>query len=143
MHQPHPWREVRALTHVVVHFVELRPGLWGATDGHERIWIDHRLGQVERRCTLVHELEHLRRGHHSCQDERTERAVRAAAARRLLPDPRVIAEALVWARCDIEAAADELWVTEDVLVHRLDRRHLHPLETAYIDARLTAFEAGA
>lgn len=127
---------------MVVHFDELRPGLWGATDGEHTIWLDQRLGQVERRCTLAHELEHVRRGHRGCQDDATEGHVDRAAARWLLPDPHLIAEALVWARGDIAAAAEELWVTVDTLRHRLDVRHLHPAERMIIVNRINALEGG-
>lgn len=140
---PHPWRDLRALAHVVVHHVDLHPGVWGAGDGHSRIWLDRRLGQVERRCTLAHELEHLRRGHRGCQDEATEATVVAAAARSLLPDPRAVAEALVWARGDVGEAADELWVDEATLRARLDARHLHPAERAIIVERINKLEVGA
>lgn len=143
MHLPHPWRDLRALAHVVVHHVELRPGVWGAGDGHSRIWLDRRLGQAERRCTLAHELEHLARGHRGCQDPATEATVCAAASRYLLPDPHAVADALVWARGDLEVAADELWVDEPTLRARLDARHLHPAERAIIVARINALEVGA
>lgn len=143
MHLPHPWRDLRALAHVVVHYVELHPGVWGVGDGESRIWLDHRLGQVERRCTLAHELEHLYRGHHGCQDAAAEAVVAAAAARYLLPDPHVVADALVWAHGDVEAAADELWVDEPTLRARLDARYLRPGERAIIVARISALEVGA
>lgn len=143
MHPPHPWRDLRALAHVVVHHVELHPGVWGVGDGESRIWLDRRLGQVERRCTLAHELEHLHRGHHGCQDAAVEAVVAAAAARYLLPDPNVVADALVWAHGDVEAAADELWVDELTLRARLDARYLRPGERAVIVARISALEVGA
>ncbi|WP_181010091.1 ImmA/IrrE family metallo-endopeptidase [Ornithinimicrobium sufpigmenti] len=132
----HPWRELRALTHVVVHWHELHPGEWGATDGRHRIWIDHRLGQAERRCTLAHELEHIRRGHRGCQPPAVEAVVEAAAARRLIPDPHALADALVWARGCRATAAEELWVDEPTLEARLDPVHLHPAERAILVARV-------
>ncbi len=92
--------------------------------------------QVERRCVLAHELEHRRRGHTSCQPAAVERRVQAAAARFLLPDPHVVAEALVWSRCHIGEAADVLWVTPRVLEHRLDPHHLHPAERVVIARKL-------
>jgi hypothetical protein len=54
MQTPHPWRELRLLKRLALHWQELRPGMWGATDG-ERIWMDPRQLQVESRCTLAHE----------------------------------------------------------------------------------------
>ena len=143
MHFPHPWRRLRDLSHVVVSWRDDLPEpMLGASEG-DRIWIREGLKQVERRCVLAHELEHRDRGHRGCQPEPVEASVRAAAARWLLPDPHVVADALVWARGDLEAAADELWVTERVLRHRLDARHLHPAERAIIVARINELEAGA
>lgn len=132
----HPWRELAALTHIVVQWAHLAPGVWGLNDGRRRIWLDRRLGQAERRCTLAHELEHLRRGHLGCQPPAVERSVDAAAARRLIPNPHTLADALVWARGDMAAAAEELWVDEPTLEARLDPRHLHPAERAILRGRL-------
>ena len=141
MPMPHPWRALRALSDVRLHWRDDMPAsLRGATDG-QRIWMRDDMTQVERRCVLAHELEHVRRGHSSCQPEAVEAVVRSAAARYLLPDPREVAEALVWAR-DMAEAADALWVTERVLRHRLDARHLHPAERAIIVARVDALESG-
>ncbi|WP_169701905.1 ImmA/IrrE family metallo-endopeptidase [Janibacter terrae] len=143
MHLPHPWRRLRDLHHVVVSWRDDLPEpLLGASEG-DRIWLRSNLKQVERRCVLAHELEHHDRGHEGCQPEPVEAAVRAAAARWLLPDPHGLADALVWAHGDIEAAADELFVTPRVLRHRLDARHLHPAERAIIVRRINELEAGA
>lgn len=142
MQMPHPWRSLRALTHVRLHWRDDMPDyLLGATDG-ERIWMRSDLTQVERRCVLAHELEHVRRRHSDCQPEPVEAAVRAAAARYLLPSPHVVADALVWAGGDMDEASDVLWVTERVLRHRLDARHLHPAERAIIVQRINALEVG-
>lgn len=141
MHVPHPWRALRAMTDVRLHWRDdMPPALRGATDG-EHVWLRSGMSQVERRCVLAHELEHVRRGHTSCQPDSVESTVQSAAARYLLPDPHVVAEALVWAR-DMAEAADALWVTERVLRHRLDPRHLHPAERAIITARVAALEEG-
>lgn len=134
MSHPHPWRELRRLSHLAVHWVHLPPRIWGATDG-TRIWMDPRQSQVERRCTLAHELEHIRRGHRSCQTPAVERSVRHAAARYLVPDPHDLADALIWARGDLAEAADQLWVDQPTLTARLDAVHLHPAERALIVAR--------
>lgn len=143
MSTPHPWRALRELEYVVLSWRDdLPPYLRGASDGR-RIWMRSDLTQVERRCTLAHELEHVRAGHRDCQPEAVERQIRNRAARFLLPDPHVIAEALVWASGDVAEAADVLWVTSGTLRHRLDERHLHPAERAVIVARLSRLEEGA
>lgn len=137
MHSYHPWRELRALTHVIVTWVHLPHGVWGLTDGGHRVWLDARLGQAERRATLAHELEHIRRGHHGCQPPAVEASVEHHAARRLIPDVHVLADALVWARGHLGEAADELWVDEPTLRARLDPTHLHPAEKEILRRRLT------
>ncbi|GGL27408.1 ImmA/IrrE family metallo-endopeptidase [Phycicoccus endophyticus] len=116
---------------------DLPPYLLGATDG-ERIWMRSDLSQVERRCVLAHELAHLEHGHSTCQPGPVEDAVDRYAARYLLPDPRVIADALVWAGMRFDEAADVLWVTERLLRVRLDPSHLHPAELAIIRERVAA-----
>lgn len=130
----HPWRELRTAEQIEVHFIDLPAGMWGAVNGNT-MWIDRGLSQVERRCTIAHELEHHRRGDTGCQPEKIEAQVRAAAARRLLPDPHLLADALVWAR-DLAEAADTLWVDQPTLHARLDPRHLHPAERAIILRRI-------
>lgn len=143
MHHPHPWRRLRELEHVALHWTEDLPDyLRGVTDG-ERVWMRSDLSQVERRCVLAHELEHIRRGQGGCQPDPVESGVRAAAARYLIPWPHVLADALAWAAGDIEEAADVLWVTERVLRHRLDARHLHPAERVIIVKRINELEVGA
>lgn len=64
---------------------------------------------------------------------REEIRVRKEAARLLLPDIKVVGEAMAWA-LSTEEAADELWVSPDVLRDRL--RWLHPAETHYLRKRL-------
>ena len=71
---PHPWRELRLLKRLALHWQELRPGMWGATDG-DRIWMVPRQLQVERRCTLAHELEHIHRARECCRWETSWRHV--------------------------------------------------------------------
>ena len=80
--------------------------------------LHERLTQVQRRCTLAHELEHLDRGA-PCESLRAsiEQRVVRATARYLLPDIALIADAV--RLYDLHRAADELWVTFPVLVDRL------------------------
>lgn len=82
------------------------------------IALHERLTQVQRRCALAHELEHLDRGA-PCESLRAsiERRVLNATARYLLPDLDLLADAL--SVYDWHRAADELWVTFPVLVDRL------------------------
>jgi hypothetical protein len=119
----HPWRELRALSHIRVDFARLAPGVWGLTNGHH-IWIHSGLMQAERRCTLAHELEHVRRGHRGCQPESVEVEVHQAVARRLIPFDALL-DACRWAH-NLEELADELWVDEPTARVRLE--HLHPSE---------------
>jgi hypothetical protein len=142
MAKPHPWRELRTMKHVEVHFEDLGEQMRGASSG-DVIWLDSQLLQVERRCTLAHELEHQRRRDDGCQPPRVERRVRSAAARSLLPSPHEVADALVWARLDLDAAADYLWVDVPTLSARLDRAHMHPAEVRIIQDRLARLEMWA
>ncbi|KZE19121.1 hypothetical protein AVW13_11735 [Brevibacterium casei] len=100
----------------------------GATDGTSAIWMEPRLLQVERRCTLAHELAHIDLGHTDCDDPREESAARRLAARKLV-DWDDLVDAYRWASC-MHEWADELWVTEEVLEDRL--RYLHPHELALL-----------
>jgi len=135
---PHPWRSLRELHTVVLSWRDDMPDyLLGATDG-DRIWMRSDLSQVQRRCVLSHELAHVRRGHRTCQPSAVEAAIEREAARFLLPDPRLVADALVWSHGGLDEAADVLWVTPDVLTARLDPRHLHPAERAIIQCRWDA-----
>lgn len=142
MPHSHPWRRLRELERIILHWSDDLPAyLRGVTDG-DRIWMRSDMTQVERRCVLAHELEHIKRGHVGCQPGPVESSVRAAAARYLIPWPHVLADALAWAAGDLEEAADVLWVTERVLRHRLDSRHLHPAERAIIVERINRLEVG-
>ena len=89
----------------------------GRTNGIDVIWMDKRLDQVERRCTLTHELIHIERQHTGCQPPAVEDSVRAEAARRLI-STEDLANALRWSTAPLEVA-DELWVTPQVLEDRL------------------------
>lgn len=132
----HPWRTLRALTHVTLLWHEGGPA--GLTNfRHSTISLRRGLTQVERRCTLTHELRHVVRGpFYSNYIDREERVVEQESAR-LLIDIRALGEALAWAHC-LDEAADELWVDRPTLEARL--RHLHPSERAYLTRRLSGLE---
>ena len=97
------------------------------------ITLDRGLLQAERRSTLAHELEHVRRGPvPEWHWAREEAIVEREAARRMI-DIRDLGEALAWSH-DLHEAADELWVDVELLRARLDS--LHPSERHYLKRRL-------
>ncbi|WDF32213.1 ImmA/IrrE family metallo-endopeptidase [Arthrobacter agilis] len=129
----HPWRELRAMPHITVEWVELPEGVDARTNGVDRILMDKWLLQVERRCALAHELQHIRMGHRGHQCPRVELVVRVIVARRLISLEDLIA-ARQWSGNDLWEMAEELWVTPEVLWDRLnhldgkERDALHALD---------------
>jgi hypothetical protein len=90
-------------------------GVAARTDGVD-IWVDDRLNEIQEKCAIEHELEHIARGHSTIQPEAIEMSVRYAVAKRLLPDDLVPA-------CNPElkslaAVARDLGVTRQVLMDR-------------------------
>lgn len=116
-HVFHPWGILRKLAHIRLSWVVMPDQVPGRTNGVDIIWMDKRLDQVERRCTLTHELIHIEQQHVGCQPEAIEEWVRAEAARRLIPIED-LATALTWSTSPLEVA-DDLWVTPSVLTDRL------------------------
>jgi hypothetical protein len=130
---PHPWRLLASLTHIDLVWHD--GGDMGETD-HEAGTISLRRGMTwaERRSTVIHECLHVLRGPSlDTLEEREELRVEKESARWLLPDVRVIGEAMAWAHNRAEAA-DELHVDERTLAIRL--RYLHPSERGYLRERL-------
>lgn len=121
-------------------FADLPDGLLGYTDlARGVIVLDRSLTQVERRCTLTHELEHVHRGPISadpCLAAREEAVIDRIAARRLV-SLRDLVEALMWSDNEHEVA-DELWV--DVPTLRTRIADLAAAERREIEARLKASE---
>ncbi|MFD6030517.1 ImmA/IrrE family metallo-endopeptidase [Cellulosimicrobium funkei] len=134
----HPWRALRALQHVTLVWTPMLRRL-GATNGRDTIHLDPRQYQVERRCTLAHELVHLELGHDGGCSPVVERQVRREAARRLIALDRLV-DAWRWAM-SLEEVADECWVTPDVLRDRLD--YLEPDEAQRLADAILAREDGA
>lgn len=133
----HPWRVLRAMPHVTLTWQPLPGRLRGLSDGRSRIWLDTGLLQRERRCTLAHELIHLREAHEGCQPPSVERWVRHQVSLWLLPDLDAVLDELVFHHGDPEAAAVDLWVDRATVEARLDSRHLHPAERAEVMRRLS------
>ena len=125
----HPWRAIRALADWTVHWThELPEGIDAATRWADRtIWVRIGLSQVQRRCIIEHERQHVLRGPggHVGYEERS---VDVATAHALISLNALI-DAARWAR-SMPELADELNVTEDVVHVRL--RHLHPSERAVL-----------
>lgn len=113
----HPWRALRALTHINVRWVPMDDRL-GDTDGISDIRMHPNQLQVQRRCTLTHELAHVTLGHVGGCDAGEEAAANEWAARHLITMD-ALKDALLWAD-DLEEVADELWVDLDTLKNRLD-----------------------
>lgn len=125
----HPWRDLRSRDDVTVHWAALPPGLLGASAGTD-IWMEKRQLQVERRCTLTHELVHLDMEHDGCYPHlESEHVVRRVTARRLL-SPHQLVPVAQWTQ-SVEEAADELWVTPEVL--RDFMASLSPVERLMIE----------
>lgn len=135
-----PWRHLRGLAHITLHFTDDDELLDGAHawyyDRLRAIVMDRRLTQVERRSVLAHELGHVIRGDVPCGDEildcRQESVVDQWAARKLI-DLDALVDALRWSD-DRHEVAESLWVTVDLLEVRV--RHLHPAERAYLSREL-------
>lgn len=116
-----PWRYLRErYPDVRVHELELPGDLLGCVDlGRRIIWLDARLTQAERRCTLAHELGHLERGLpcDPAAQAAEEKAIDEWAARRLL-DIHSLTRAFQWS-AHLDEIADELWVDLHMLRARL------------------------
>lgn len=136
MTRAHPWRLLRQMPHLIVHWCHLPDGQVGCTDG-TNIWLDRRQRQAQRRSTLAHELEHIERGHDECQVGAVEMTVEIAAARKLIPLV-ALAEAIVWSQDEHELAED-LWV--DVAMVRTRLMSLSDEEHAYVEDVLARREA--
>lgn len=136
----HPWRELGTLwPHVHVDHVDLTDaGRLGETDGSRLIRLERRQLQVERRCTLAHEMIHLERGHDGPCSPATEAGVDREVARRLIP-LAALQDALAWSD-NLHEVADELWVTPGIVEARI--ASLRPAEVATI-AQLIADTRGA
>ena len=121
----HPWRLLRSRPHLRLVVDDLGDdGPLGTYDGRT-ITLTTRLLQVERRCAVLHELIHDERGIPHEHDPAEEIAVEREVARRLIPIDALIRVAKMG--LSLHDAADELWVTEDVLRCRL-ASITHPAE---------------
>ena len=123
----HPWRALRDhWSHVELkHTDDLPPDRLAETNGIDEIRMRRRLLQVERRCSLAHELIHLERRDLGECSPAVEAEVTREAARRLIPWDRLLG-AVRWARSERELA-EELWVTIPILQARTEALHADEL----------------
>lgn len=107
---------------------DLPDGIDAATRWSDRtIWVRYGLSQVQRRCIIEHERQHVIRGPGGVIAVE-ERAVDIATAHALIALGDLV-EAAKWAR-SLPELAEELNVTENVVHTRLN--HLHPAERAVL-----------
>lgn len=123
----HPWRVLGSdWQHVDLKLTDDLPDERLAdTNGTDEIRMRRRLLQVERRCSLTHELIHLERGHTGACSPGHEAEVDREAARRLIEWEQLLA-AVRWSRSEVELA-DELWVTVHLLRVRVSELHADEL----------------
>jgi hypothetical protein len=99
------------------------------------IHLAHNLTRVERRCTLSHEIMHIRRGKPPfSRDQADEAAVIRDTARWLIPDLSEFAESL--AAEDVSTAAKRFDVINAIIYERLD--HLTKFEMEHVTGGLKA-----
>jgi Zn-dependent peptidase ImmA (M78 family) len=132
-----PWRHLREQhPNVQVYDYELPGTYLGCTDHVKQyIYLDSRLNQAERRCTLAHEIGHLERGpvpKAPLAAVREELEVDRWAARQLIRVQDLIA-AFRWTS-NLNEAAEELWVDQHMLLARL--RYLSDAERTLVHANL-------
>lgn len=102
---------------------ELPDGIAGLTDG-KTVWLNNKLTPQGRRCTLAHELTHIKRGIipnlPAYLYAREEKKVDEEAARALVPLTDLV-DAIVWEGCDTKhaALAEVLDIDRDTLTARL------------------------
>lgn len=128
-----PWGDLSQRTYLSVEFVDLPTGHRGILCG-DIIHIDRHQLQVERRCTVAHELVHDERRvfpDDPVMQAREETLVERAAARRLIELPDLVdALRASSSRCAAEIA-EHLWVDQPMLAARMN--DLDPIEVAELE----------
>lgn len=121
-----PWGDLKSRPELTFGMARLQVGQAWWFAGLRAIAVDSRLGRIERRCAMAHELAHVDLGDVHMEGRagrRNEDAADQLAARRLIVLDDLLA---VIHSPDHATAASDLDVTEHILRVRL--RHLHPAE---------------
>lgn len=134
----HPWRRLRHRPHINLAWSR-NLTVMGQTNGSDWIEMHPDQLQVERRCTLAHELAHIELEHTSGCTGVEEAQARQLAARWLIQMKHLL-DALQWTE-HMGELAEELWVDEPTLYDRLDG--LTQSERGMIEALYAAVERGA
>ncbi|MGE2733791.1 ImmA/IrrE family metallo-endopeptidase [Mycolicibacterium vaccae] len=131
-----PWGDLSQRTYLTVEFVDLPNHRRGVICG-DVIMIDRHQLQVERRCTLAHELVHDERRVYPAVPAlraREETLVERTAARRLIELPDLLDALRACSSRHAHDLADELWVDPPMLAARM--QSLDPIEVAELEHRL-------
>lgn len=136
----HPWRKLRDdFAHIEIVWDDtLEDDVAGRWDGGSIIYLDPRLTQPAKRCTVEHETTHVERGFIPIDEvllAREESLVDEIAARNLISIGSLV-DALRWCRGVAGAElADEVWTDQHTLNVRLAT--LTPAERSQIETALT------
>lgn len=131
-----PWGELNRRKYLQVEFVNADTGRRGVIRG-DVVMICRKQLQVERRCTIAHELVHDERRVHPSNAtlrEKEEVAVERIAARRLIELPELVDALRACTSRFATALADHLWVDVPMLQARMD--NLDPVEVAELERQL-------
>jgi hypothetical protein len=131
-----PWAELTALDDLKLEWADDLPGRVLGHYVHRDRLIRIRAGLTrhQARCVLAHELRHAEHADDRPGVPWQEKRADREAARLLMADPHLLADAAVLHARHIPAMARELRVTVKLLRVRLE--HLHPAERGLIAARL-------
>jgi hypothetical protein len=131
-----PWWDLSQRTYLRVEFVDAPTGRRGVIRGND-IMIDRHQLQVERRCTIAHELVHDERRVFPAEPvlkAREETLVERTAARRLIELGDLIDALRACTTRQSDSLADSLWVDRPMLEARMAA--LDPIEVAELEHRL-------
>lgn len=133
-----PWRTLRDRSHITLVWVDDLPptirGAWRTSGRRTEVFLNARLGRIERRAGLGHELVHDERGIHLSPDcpqavrEKEEAIVRRLTAERFVPVSELLELVEAWVSVgepvDAHLVAREFDVPADVAQTALERAQL-------------------